>query len=519
MDSFFSRYRNALVLITVLMMQVVGLAVQVRRPGPNPSDKGSVRLIRSWVVGLVTPPERLLRATGHGIRGMWMNYVDLIHVRQQNKDLKTQLDNLRLEEESLAEDARQGQRLQALLGFQEKYIYKTVAAQVIGSSGTEQSKVLLIDKGSRDGLKPDMPVITPDGIVGKTRDVFGHTSQVLEISDPTSGAGVILEKTRIRGVLQGDTWGHPEIVNISPDERIQKGDTVVTSGGDAIYPRGLAVGTVQKVNPDPDGTLVNVQIKPSANLARLEEVLVITNTGDAMPAQMQEDLAQATDAAQKASDVLAERLPSRVDPNSPLTAQQQLQQKQDSAADDMRPVRPPQAMHPDRYTPSDTPPAANLVPGQRTPAAEAVVSVPSSVSSPRSRSAPSLPESDQPPADSATPAHPKPSAAKPRVATVPAAETKPPAVKKPAETDANPPAKPEAGENHDTAKPRPAGPRPPRRPRPPIPREDAEDGPDGILAARGRGPVLSGRPLYCCAAAGPRPAVADLAALHYLRSD
>ena len=67
-------------------------------------------------------------------------------------------------------------------------------------------------------------MITPDGIVGKTRDVFRHTSQVLEISDATSGAGVILETTRIRGVLRGDSWGQPQIVNVSPDERIQKGD-------------------------------------------------------------------------------------------------------------------------------------------------------------------------------------------------------------------------------------------------------------------------------------------------------
>ncbi|HEY1809632.1 MAG TPA: rod shape-determining protein MreC [Acidobacteriaceae bacterium] len=422
MESFYSRYRNALVLITVLMVQVVGLAVQVRRPGPNPSDKGSVRLIRSWVVGLVTPPERLLRATGHGIRSTWMNYVDLIHVRQQNRGLKSQLDSLRLEEESLAEDARQGQRLQALLGFREKYIYKTVAAQIIGSSGTEQSKVLLIDKGSRDGLKPDMPVITPDGIVGKTRDVFAHTSQVLEISDPTSGAGVILEKTRIRGVLRGDSWGHPEIVNISPDERIQKGDTVVTSGGDAIYPRGLAVGTVQKVVPDPDGTLVNVMIRPAANLARLEEVLIITSTGDVMPAQMQEDLAQAAQEEQKASDVLAERLPSRVDPNSSQSAQQQLQQKQDSAADDMRPVRPPQALHPDRYTPTGTPPAADLVPGQRLPATEAAASTPAAPTT-----APAV-------AENPSAAHAKPSPAKPRARPVGpvAQEGNPPGTKQPA---------------------------------------------------------------------------------------
>jgi rod shape-determining protein MreC len=361
MESFFSRYRNALVLITVLVAQVIGLAVQVRRPGTNPGDKEGVRLIRAWVVGVVAPPERLLHATGLGIRGVWNNYFDLIHIRQQNKELQAQVDRLRLEEASIAEDARQAQRLQALLGFREKYIYKTVAAQVVGTAGTEQSRVLLIDKGAKDGIRQDMPVITPDGIVGKTRDVFAHTSQVLEISDSSSGAGVMLEKTRIRGVLRGNSWGQPEIVNVSPDERIKPGETVLTSGGDAIFPRGLAVGTVDRVAPDPDGTLVNVLIRPAANLSRLEEVLVITSTGDQMPAAMQEDLA---DAEQKASDVLAERLPSREDPNA-SPDQKQEQAASQNEDNEGRPMRPPAALHPDKYTPNDTPPAADLVPGQR----------------------------------------------------------------------------------------------------------------------------------------------------------
>ena len=366
MESFFSRYRNALVLITVLLAQVIGLAVQVRRPDPTAPDKGGVRLIRSWVVNVVSPPEMLLHGIGKGIRSVWSNYIDLIHVRKQNQDLKAELDQVRLEEDSLAEDARQGQRLQALLAFKEKYIYKTVAAQVIGTSGTEQSHVLLIDKGSDDGLKPDMPVITPDGIVGKTRDVFRHTSQVLEISDATSGAGVILEKTRIRGVLSGDSWGQPEIVNVSPDDRIQRGEPVLTSGGDAIYPRGLAVGTVQRIVPQPEGTLVNVLIKPAANLSRLEEVLVITATGNQMPDQMQQDLSEAE---QKASDILAERLPSRTDANAP--ADQQGNSQPDTADGAVTPPgKPPQALRPDRFTPSDTPPATDLVPGQKITNAE-----------------------------------------------------------------------------------------------------------------------------------------------------
>jgi rod shape-determining protein MreC len=370
MESFFSRYRNALVLIAVLLAQVIGLATQVRRPGQSAADKGGVRLIRAWIVGVVSPPERLLHATGRGIRGLWSNYFDLIHVRQQNKALQSQLDSLRLEEASMAEDARQAQRLQALLGFQEKYIYKTVPAQVIGTSGTEQSYVLFIDKGAKDGIAADMPVITPDGIVGKTRDVFEHTSQVLEISDATSGAGVIMSDTRIQGVLRGNTWGQPEIVNLSPDNRIKAGEPVVTSGGDSIYPRGLAVGTVDRVVPQPEGTLVNVLIKPAANLQRLEEVLIITSIGNQMPVAMQEDL---SDAQQRASDILAERLPSREDPNAPQTnAAGQNANGQpvpaNTGADTSLPTPPPQppaAAHPDKYSPSSVPPAEDMVPGQR----------------------------------------------------------------------------------------------------------------------------------------------------------
>ncbi len=148
------------------------------------------------------------------VYGFWHNYIDLRHVRQENQDLQKTVDRLRLEQAALLEDAKQGQRLQALLNFQQKYIYKTVAAQVIGTSGTDQSRVFYIDKGKDAGLERDMAVITPDGIVGKVRDVFPHTAQVLAINDQSSGAGVILESTRIRGILRGNADGQPQIVDI-----------------------------------------------------------------------------------------------------------------------------------------------------------------------------------------------------------------------------------------------------------------------------------------------------------------
>ena len=361
MESFFSRYRNVLVLFAVLLVQVLALAVQVRRTIPGQPDLGSVRLIRYWAVSLVSPPERAAHGTGRGVRGWWANYIDLIHTRQQNQALQAEIDRLQIEQSSLAEDALQGIRLQQLLGFREHYIYKTVPAQVIGTSGTDQSHILFLDKGSRDGIEPDMPVITPDGIVGKTRDVFAHTSQVLEISDSSSGAGVVLETTRLRGILRGSALGQPQVVNVMPDERIQPGEKVVTSGGDQIFPRGLPVGTVERMVNDPEhDPMQDILIRPAANLGSLEEVLIITNAGDQMPKREQKDLDQAEldNMQQKTSDILAERLPG-------LAAAGGAKDQSPDSINLMQVAPPLAAIHPDRYTPNATPPAADMTPGTR----------------------------------------------------------------------------------------------------------------------------------------------------------
>jgi rod shape-determining protein MreC len=362
MDSFLNRYKNILVLVGVLVAQIVGLAAQIRRPNPSGPDGSSVRLIRSWAVGVISPPERALHGMGHGVRSLWSNYLDLRHVRQQNQDLRAQVGRLQLEQAALLEDARQGQRLQQLLAFRERYIDSTVPAQVIGTSGTDQSRVLYIDKGTKNGLKPDMAVITPDGIVGKLKDVFWDTAQVLEISDQTSGAGVVLESTRLRGVLRGNALGQPQVINLLPDERIKPGERVVTSGGDQIYPRGLPVGEVDHVAPDPQNPgYINIVIKPAANLGRLEEVLIITKMGADLPAKAQQDIAQSAAVAstQRAADILAQRLPG-IDPaKAPVAGQPAPTAEEIPAA-----VKAPPARHTDRYSPDATPPAADLTPGK-----------------------------------------------------------------------------------------------------------------------------------------------------------
>ncbi len=362
MESFFTRYRNLVVLLAILMAQIAGLAVQVRHDGAgtntlDPSDPSGVRLIRLWGNAIISPPERLIHGTKIGLGSLWTNYIDLRRVREQNEDLQKTVDRLRLEQAALLEDARQGQRLQALLGFQEKYIYTTVAAQAYGSSGSDRSHVFYIDKGAHDGLKSDMAVITADGIVGKVRDVFPHTAQVLAVNDASSGAGVILETTRIRGILRGDAVGRLEVVGILADQRIQPGEKVLTAGGDLIFPRGLPVGVVEKVVPDPDrDSFIDVIVRPAAHLERLDEVLVITSTEPRFSPQEQQDLATSESQSDlvptaikdqmKASEIMAEKLPGLIDPNLPPDKQP----LNDSSNPNPAPP-PPQPLHPDEFSP------------------------------------------------------------------------------------------------------------------------------------------------------------------------
>jgi rod shape-determining protein MreC len=304
MENFFIRYKNPLVLMAFLVIQVIVLATQVKRPDPSRgSNSQGPRLIRVWTVTAITPFERALVSTGHFFGNTWHSYVDLHDVRRQNRELQSEIDRMRLEQTRLRTDAEQSRRLQALLDFKQRYVGATVAAQVIGASGSEQARVIYIDKGSRAGIKQDMAVITPDGIVGKIRDVYPFSSQVLLINDRESGAGVIMEGSRLQGILRGKDMGELRVMDILSDETVEKGERVITSGGDRIYPKGLPVGMVTEAVPDSDSPFLAITLKPAADLNRLEDVLVVTKMAEEAPQ------AAGNESPHRAADILAQRLP------------------------------------------------------------------------------------------------------------------------------------------------------------------------------------------------------------------
>ncbi len=297
MDTFLGRYKNLIVLAAILFAQIIALAVQVHRP----TQGGDTRLLRLWVISAVTPVEKAVVHTQTWVHDTWNTYAYLRGVRRENRELRAEIERMKVEDARYAEDARMARRIQALLAFKEQYVDTTVAAQVIGTSGSEQSRILYLDKGSKDGIKPDMAVITPAGIVGKIVQVFPDSSQVLPINDQFSGVGAALKSSRLQGILRGASNGVTTLQYVMSDEKVEPGEEVITSGGDRIFPKGLPVGKVVVVEPGKD-LFLNIRVVPSARLDQVEEVLIVTKITEKMPDS--KELGPL-----RASDILAERLP------------------------------------------------------------------------------------------------------------------------------------------------------------------------------------------------------------------
>jgi rod shape-determining protein MreC len=403
MESFLRRHSNVLTLTALLVVQVLGLAVQVK--GTSESGASS-NLLHLWAIRLIAPIEKGFVHSGNSARNVWQNYFYLRTVRHENEQLKQQIEQMRIQNVRLQEDAMQARRIQSLLGFKEQFISKTIAAQVIGTSGTDLSRLIYIDRGSDDGIKPDMAVITPEGVVGKILRVQSSTSQVLEISDQTSGVGAILVNLRLQGIVKGTAGGDIVLNNIMQNEKVEVGDPITTSGGDRIFPKGLPIGTVASTFPGRD-VFLNIRLKPAANLNRLEEVLVITEIKNQEPDT--KDLGPI-----RAADILAQRLPSVPQQTNPAPGTAAPGATPNSATQTV--VAPP------ANSTSTTPPKASgnspTVPGTNKPPSPSQTTVPST--KPKSASQGASNNSTSPSTDAPNTASPKttvPKASTPKSAT------------------------------------------------------------------------------------------------------
>jgi rod shape-determining protein MreC len=284
-----SRHKSLVLLAGVILLQVVLLAVQIRRDSQG-------RLLRVWTVGAVSPFERAgARGIGN-IRGTWSRYFALQNTSRENEQLKRENDALKLQLNQLQSKAAEADRLAELLNFRRSQRdVPMLAARVIGTSADTASQTIYLDRGERDGIRRNMGVITPDGVVGKIIESYRDTSQVLLLTDKESGVGAMLAESRIQSPVGGT--GEPLLAMkyIPTDDTVNVGEHVVTSGMDRIFPRDLPVGTVAEIKTG--RPFQQVRVRPAANLARLEEVIVLLTL---RPLEVKkEPMAKAADTAEK----------------------------------------------------------------------------------------------------------------------------------------------------------------------------------------------------------------------------
>jgi rod shape-determining protein MreC len=262
-----SRHRSLALLAGVLLFQVLMLAVQVKR-----DSRG--RLIRVWTITAVTPFEKGGAWGFDKVRGVWDHYFALQGTTRQNEALKAENDALKLRISQLESKAAEADRLSALLAFKQAHDkVPMLMARVIGASAGTASRTVEIDRGERDGVRRNMAVITPDGAVGKIIEVYRDNAQVLLLTDKDSGAGAMLLATRIQSPVKGNGDPTLSMSYVANDDAVNVGDKVVTSGMDKIFPRDIPVGTVIEVKPGT--TFKAIRVKPTANMERLEEVIVL----------------------------------------------------------------------------------------------------------------------------------------------------------------------------------------------------------------------------------------------------
>jgi rod shape-determining protein MreC len=271
------RQRTGYLFIAVMLGHVILISAQVN------TNRG-VPLLQVVTFGLFAEVQRVSSAIVSSVRGGWTNYVSLRDVQAENEALRQQLDAAQLqlqEQRALAERSR---GLLATLGLRDRSHLQTIAAEVIGAGASTDFKTVTIDKGTAEGVRPDMAVMAPGGVVGRVVVPSARAAKVQLLIDRSAAAGVLIERSRSQGVAvgAGDELLRMEYVSEVADVAV--GDTVVTSGIDGIYPKGFVVGKVEAVERS-GNSYKQILVRPAVDFSSIEEVLVVLTPTPARAAE------------------------------------------------------------------------------------------------------------------------------------------------------------------------------------------------------------------------------------------
>jgi rod shape-determining protein MreC len=254
MEFLLNRYRNLSVLLVAILAQLALLAYQIK-------SKQDVRLLHVWAVSAVTPLARVIEAGRYGGSHFFHDYFVLLGVREENSKMRAEMDRLQMENQYLHAELSTADRAQEL------------AAHVIGHSTDSGANVIIVDRGSADGVQKGLAVVTPEGIVGKVINVYPPASFVLLITDPSFAAFVVSEKHHIHGTLKGQADGTVIIDHVQNEETVEPGELFLASGDDLIFPRGTPAGRVTVVRDGPNHK--EIYLNPSGLQKAYDDVLIL----------------------------------------------------------------------------------------------------------------------------------------------------------------------------------------------------------------------------------------------------
>lgn len=357
-----------LVFVTVSVFCVVFFAARGRFSTPFSSPA---------VITLLAPFQRAASWAGDQVRGITTTVWDILTVHQQNQMLRSEVEQLRMQNVKADEYAAENIRLRELLGYKQAATqFDLVMAHVIGREPATWTRMIVIDRGTQHGVQKNMAVVTARGLVGTVTDAGPISSKVQLILDPRAAAGALVQRSRVAGVVKGtpDDAMHPRLINVPRGQDMAEGDIIVTSGFGGIYPKGIMIGTVSAVKNDSGGLLHYAVIEPATDFQRLEDVAVIVASREAPPEPWQppkqtpgtETDPKAALAAQEVARRAAQQPPA---PAQPAAQNQPAATNQPSAAN---PSAQPQPAVPAQPEPVPTAPAAPAPeqpkPAQPTPA-------------------------------------------------------------------------------------------------------------------------------------------------------
>ncbi|MEP7307280.1 MAG: rod shape-determining protein MreC [Acidobacteriota bacterium] len=261
------RDRPGYVFLAVMLGHVILISAQV-------NSRAGVPVLEAVTFGAFAEVQRATSTVVSGVRRVWNGYIGLRHVKEENEALKRQLDEAQIALQAQRALADRSRGLERLLGLRDQSALTTIAADVIGASATPDFRTITLDKGTGDGLKPNLSVIAPAGVVGRVVVPTARAAKVQLLIDRNAAAGAVVERSRAQGLAIGGGEDLLEMTYVSETADIVAGDQVMTSGIDGIYPKGFAIGRVERVEKN-GPSYKKIVVRPAVDFRALEEVLIV----------------------------------------------------------------------------------------------------------------------------------------------------------------------------------------------------------------------------------------------------